>query len=83
MASEQEKKWIKNNWHGSGKSSRRNTWMSLNEYRKMSLYQLHKLCQIGGINALSEWKRRWENDYPNIAEINKGKEQMIIPYFKK
>jgi hypothetical protein len=83
MASEQEKKWIKNKSNGSGKSSRRNTWMSRNEFLTISLYQLDKLCQNGEINALNELKRRWETDNPNIAEIKKPQGIMNIPYFKK
>jgi hypothetical protein len=56
--------------------------MSQNELLTMSLYQLNKLCQIGEANALREWKRRWETDYPNIAEINTSQGKRAIPYFK-
>jgi hypothetical protein len=44
--------------------------MNKKEFRTMSLYQLHRLCQTGEENALSEWKRRWESDYPKIAEAD-------------
>lgn len=57
--------------------------MTSNQFRTMSLYQLHKLCQIGEANALREWKRRWETDYPNIAEISTVQGKRTIPYFKK
>lgn len=57
--------------------------MNQKEFRTMSLYQLHKLCKVGEINALSEWKRRWETDYPNIAEVKKPQGKLTIPYFKK
>jgi hypothetical protein len=49
--------------------------MSQNKYLTMPLYQLHKLCQIGDHNALSEWKKRWEDDYPKIREIKKCQAQ--------
>jgi hypothetical protein len=83
MASEQEKKWIKNNWLGNGKSSRRNTSMNKNKYQMMSLYQLNILCQNENPDAISEWKRRFETDYPNIAKINKAQGELIIPYIQK
>jgi hypothetical protein len=82
MAPEQEEKWIKNNWHGSEKSSGRNTSMNKNKYLMMSLYQLNLLCQNGSQDALSEWKRRFETEYPNIAKINKAQGELIIPYYK-
>ncbi|MEH7490854.1 hypothetical protein [Neobacillus niacini] len=57
--------------------------MNKNKYQTMSLYQLNLLCQSENPDALSEWKRRWETDYPNIVEINKAQGKLIIPYFKK
>ncbi|WHY76256.1 hypothetical protein QNH20_19320 [Neobacillus sp. WH10] len=57
--------------------------MSKKEFRTMPLYQLHKLCQNEDPNALSEWKRRWESDYPKIAEVSKGQGKLIIHYTDK
>jgi hypothetical protein len=53
------------------------------EFRRVPLHQLHLLCKKGNADALTEWKRRWKTEYPNIAEIEKKKGKLIIPYFKK
>ncbi|WP_268874255.1 hypothetical protein [Sutcliffiella cohnii] len=34
---------------------------------KVSLIELVKLCQNENEEALQEWKRRWENDFPKMG----------------
>lgn len=46
------------------------------DYSKTSLFDLNKKCSIGDNDALDEWKRRWEAEWPNVdtPKIVKRKE---------
>lgn len=36
-------------------------------YEKVPLIFLVRLCRAGNEEALKEWKRRWEVDYPKMG----------------
>jgi hypothetical protein len=42
--------------------------MSWTDYSKIPLYHLVMLCEGGDEEALIEWKRRWESEYPHMGE---------------
>lgn len=37
-------------------------------YQTLSFYDLHKKCENGDQKALREWYRRWDSNYPHMAE---------------
>lgn len=50
---------------------------------KIPLIQLVKLCREENVEALNEWKRRWENDFPSTGrkehDFAKGEWVELIP----
>jgi hypothetical protein len=65
----EESFWTKTKLPGRRKSSEKIIASNNLNYQTLSLYQLHKKCANDNAKALSEWKRRWETDYPNLIDI--------------
>jgi hypothetical protein len=37
------------------------------DYQTVSLYVLNHLCYLGDQEAIKEWERRWETEYPEMS----------------